>query len=237
MLVLERETVGAEHLAAVIRRLRVLELGDHRLAAAGVARHRVAQRPANRRGSSPRAPAAARWRGSPSNSIRDWSPASPGAARRAAFGSSSGKPNTQPSATRCAVEGSITLTLGLAISETASRAASSGRHRITTSALLSASARAEASLRRASSKHDQLELAARRKTLADFEPRRARRAVDEDLRDHGRNGRSAVSLTCPAQRSNCLNLRERQAIRVRPAGESGDGFRPQQSNPVFPGRS
>ena len=32
---------------------------------------------------------------------------------------------------------------------------------------------------------DQFELAARRKALADFEPRRTGRAVDEDLGDHG----------------------------------------------------
>ena len=67
------------------------------------------------------------------------------------FGSSSGNPKTQPSATRWAVLASITRTFGFAIKLTASRAASSGRHRITISASFSASRRAEASLRRAPS--------------------------------------------------------------------------------------
>jgi hypothetical protein len=61
----------------------------------------------------------------------------------------SGRPYVQPAATRCAVEASITRVVSLAIIATAARAASSGRHRITTSALI-ASARAPSSLRRAS---------------------------------------------------------------------------------------
>ena len=36
------------------------------------------------------------------------------------------------------------------------------------------------------------ELRNTRKALADFEPRRTRRTVDEDLGDHGCGGRSAV---------------------------------------------
>ena len=53
-------------------------------------------------------------------------------------------------AVRCAVEASITRTAGFSISVTASRAASSGRQRMTRSASFSAFARASASLRSAS---------------------------------------------------------------------------------------
>ena len=60
----------------------------------------------------------------------------------------SGKPYSQPPATRCAVEASITRVVSLVMSETLSRAASSGRHRMATSAALRNSARACGSLRR-----------------------------------------------------------------------------------------
>ena len=65
-------------------------------------------------------------------------------------GSSSGKPYVQPVAVRNAVEASITRVRPLSINATASRAASSGRHRMTKSASLSAARRAPSSLRCAS---------------------------------------------------------------------------------------
>ena len=57
----------------------------------------------------------------------------------------SAKPYVQPSAVLCAVDVSITQTSGFSISDTASLAASSGRHRKTMSALLSMSLRAAVS--------------------------------------------------------------------------------------------
>src|ERR1041385_3191146 len=90
-------------------------------------------------------------------------------------GSSSGKPNTQPGAVRWAVEASITRTAGFSIMATASRAASSGRHRITRSASLRAPA-----IR----KVNQLEVAPRGQPLAYFEAGGARRPVDEDSCRH-----------------------------------------------------
>ena len=78
----------------------------------------------------------------------------PGLAMRLAFfnasrwpGASSGMPNTQPGATRCAVLASMTQVLGLVTSATASLAAASGRHKNATSAALSSRARSAASLR------------------------------------------------------------------------------------------
>ena len=80
----------------------------------------------------------------------------PGLAMRFAFAmrsrrpASSGKPYSQPSATRCAVEVSITTTSGFSTIAAASTAATSGRHNIATSQSLSAARRADASLRSSS---------------------------------------------------------------------------------------
>src|SRR5690606_12043274 len=63
----------------------------------------------------------------------------------------SAKPYAHSGATRYAVDASITFTTSFSISDTASRAASSGKHRITASTLLSSRLRSAASLRLAGS--------------------------------------------------------------------------------------
>ena len=63
---------------------------------------------------------------------------------------SSGKPYAQPGEVRCAVEASMTTVFLFSTSPTASRAASSGKHKKTASAPLMASLRAATSLRSAS---------------------------------------------------------------------------------------
>ena len=72
------------------------------------------------------------------------------AAMRARRPASSGKPYSQPSAVRCAVDVSITTVSGFSTRPTASIAAASGRHKNATSAALSASRRAATSLRTSS---------------------------------------------------------------------------------------
>ena len=181
MLVAEVQAIDARHRLGVVGGVSVLEFRDHGLAAAGIAGDAADAERENRPARYRPAPAAARWPESRWPSSPDCSPvwrrrswrSHPARVRR------SHRPSLR--ATRWALEASITRVAGLSIRVTASRAASSGRHRITISAAFSARLAGGRILALGIRQRDQRQLGAAGQALADFEPGGAGGAVDEDF--------------------------------------------------------